>query len=44
MRRNIFQSSIPRAMLKTVEKMMCGNLNTRETYQFWQKEKQGELK
>ncbi len=42
--RNIFQSSAPRAMLKAVKKVVHENLNAREAYQFWQEEKQGELK
>ncbi|HBR4458617.1 TPA: 3-hydroxy-5-phosphonooxypentane-2,4-dione thiolase LsrF, partial [Klebsiella pneumoniae] len=44
MGRNIFQSSAPRAMLKAVKKVVHENLNAREAYQFWQEEKQGELK
>ena len=34
----------PRAMLKAVKKVVHENLNAREAYQFWQEEKQGELK
>jgi DhnA-type fructose-1,6-bisphosphate aldolase and related enzymes len=44
MGRNIFQSSAPRAMLKAVKKVVHENLSAREAYQFWQEEKQGELK
>lgn len=37
MGRNIFQSSAPRAMLKTGgEKVVHENLSAREAYQFWQ--------
>ncbi len=41
-RRNIFQSSAPLAMLKAVKKVVHENLSAREAFQFWQEEKQGE--
>lgn len=41
---NIFQFSVLCVMFKVVKKVVYENLNVCEVYQFWQEEKQGELK